>query len=836
MTFLDRVLGRTTPAPAPSAIVPLPDSPPVAAATFSTFAALAKAFPPSLAARDYREIADAREVAFGGTGEWDRLPYRDLRLLADNADLLRIAIEMVINTIKGMDWSLATEDGGDPDPKAMKFLLKPDGKLDWDAWVAMALEEVLVCDNLCIFPYFKGGKLVAAEIIDGSTIKPKLDDGGRIPEPPKIAFEQFTSNNTTGKPKTFDATQLWYRPMRRRVYSVRGFSPTEQVAARAAINFHKMLRDLYRWQKGGTPAGLVPAPDGLETLEKLMDYQQWLDDRMKQPGADSRLQALLGGSNKYFPTPPPRIDKEHEELLIRTIFNAFGVDPTSMVSMVNRATAEALSAWSSLRGIRPHLFTLEMLAQEMLEAAGWPGYKLKWKIEQEAMASEKKQSRLDRFKAGLVAWEDMVADEGESVDPADVAQKHYFVVGLPANPFDPLDLNPKPEPPPPPPAGVVPPQLAQPAPEAQQAPPAALGKAIRDDLRRWETVVRKAEASGRPPKDFRTDVVPAWLRGALRKGLADGLGSAMFKAPTAHLRTKVKRWNTSERAGKVFGDLKMAAAAIVRHMGKHMSAAAMKRFMTAAKAGEFGSASVPPPSVDDWRMLVRVLWAAHEAGVDDSADLTGYGDLGNKGMDYASERAGQLIGQRWDQASATWVDVTSDSALDAETRSRIETALRDAIANGESESDLQASLNAIIDDEARAAVIAKTELAAAYNRGTAENWAALDVGEVEILDNEGPNSCDACGEANGQTWSIADYMANPTEHPNCVRAAIPVIPEGGASLAQAKPYASKAVTPKESGRVIVNVSTEPRARRKTTQFLTNDAGQITGKIETEEVD
>jgi hypothetical protein len=510
----------------------------------------------------------------------------------------------------------------------------------------------------------------------------------------------------------------------------------------------------------------VAAPDGIETLEKLQGYQAWLDQRVKEPGADSRLQALMGGSSKYFATPPPRIDKEHEELLIRTIFNAFGVDPTGMVSQVNYSTADALATWAALRGMRPHLFALQTLAGEMLAASGFPGYQLQWKVEQEAMAAERRQSRLDRYKSGLVAWEDMVSEEGDSIKEADVAQKHYFVIGLPAQPFDPLGTV---EPPKPPPAPPIAGQGGQPT-------PAALGKAIREDLRRWETVVRKAEASGRPPKEFRSDVVPAWLQGVLRKGLAAGMGSAMFKAPAGHLRTAVKRWNTSERAGKVLADLQAAAAAIVRHMGRDMAADAIKRFASAEKADGFSPAVPTSPPVDDWRLLVRVLWTAHTAGVDDSAELTGYGILGNRGADYATERAGLLIGRRWDEAQAMWVDVNSDMALDVETRSRIETALRDAISGGKSEAELQATLNAIIDDDARATIIAKAELAAAYNRGAAENWQALDVTEVEILDDEGPNSCAECEAANGQVWPIGDYLANPTEHPNCVRGAIPVIP------------------------------------------------------------
>jgi len=781
MSLLDRLFTRTAPVAAQAAIVLAPEvAPEVRPETLATFGALAKAFPPSLASRDYREIADAREVAFGGGDSWDRLPFRDLRLLADNADLLRLAIETIVGTIKGMDWSLVTEDGSDPDPKADALLLKPDGKLDWDAWAAMAIEEILVCDNLCLFPYYQGGRLVRLEVIDGATITPKLDAGGRIPDPPAIAFEQSTSNSSGG-PKKFTTQQLWYRPQRRRVYSVRGFSPTEQVAARAAVNFYKLLRDLYRWQKGGTPAGLVPAPDGIGTLEKLQTYQAWLDQRLKEPGADSRLQAVMGGTSKYFPTPPPRIDKEHEELLIRTIFNAFGVDPTAMVSQVNYSTADALATWAALRGMRPHLFALQTLAKEMLEAAGFPGHELQWKVEQEAMAAERRQSQLDRYKAGLVAWEDMVSETGESVDEADVAQKHYFVVGLPAQPFDPLGLAPAPEPPPPPPAGAVPPQLAPFVAESKQTPPAALGKAIREDLRRWETVVRKAVSAGKTPREFVSDVVPRWQQEIVRKALAAGSGLEAFKA-RKFSKGDVKRAATSDRMIAVLPSLQAAALAVIKQQAEHFAAIAVEQAAkvatTATKATKLlpvhGPANVSV-TVAEFRSLVRALYDAFSSGVDDSADLLGYGALsGTTAMDYAIQRAGELIGRTYSEKTGTWIDNPNERwQLLPETRDRVDSVLQQALDGQWTEKQLRDALNEVINDDARAAMIARTEGAMAYNEGTARNWQGQGVEWVKILDDEGPNSCAECEAANGQVWTMDEFLANVIEHPNCVRAAVP---------------------------------------------------------------
>ena len=70
---------------------------------------------------------------------------------------------------------------------------------------------------------------------------------------------------------------------------------------------------------------------------------------------------------------------------------------------------------------------------------------------------------------------------------------------------------------------------------------------------------------------------------------------------------------------------------------------------------------------------------------------------------------------------------------------------------------------------------ARSETANVINVGTLKRFENKDIEEVMVFDNEGPNSCEACMEANGQTWSIQKASANPLEHPNCVRAFGPIV-------------------------------------------------------------
>lgn len=76
----------------------------------------------------------------------------------------------------------------------------------------------------------------------------------------------------------------------------------------------------------------------------------------------------------------------------------------------------------------------------------------------------------------------------------------------------------------------------------------------------------------------------------------------------------------------------------------------------------------------------------------------------------------------------------------------------------------------------RADRIARTETAIAYNYGHIFAYRDANVDQVVVSDGDGD---EACAEADGQIWSLEEALANPTEHPNCVRAFAPYVPEQG---------------------------------------------------------
>lgn len=84
--------------------------------------------------------------------------------------------------------------------------------------------------------------------------------------------------------------------------------------------------------------------------------------------------------------------------------------------------------------------------------------------------------------------------------------------------------------------------------------------------------------------------------------------------------------------------------------------------------------------------------------------------------------------------------------------------------------------DAVLDSEAfspsRAQTIARTETATAYNVGAVAAYRQNDIAKVQVNDGDG---CDDCAEVDGEIWTLDEALAEPLQHPNCVRSFAPVV-------------------------------------------------------------
>lgn len=74
--------------------------------------------------------------------------------------------------------------------------------------------------------------------------------------------------------------------------------------------------------------------------------------------------------------------------------------------------------------------------------------------------------------------------------------------------------------------------------------------------------------------------------------------------------------------------------------------------------------------------------------------------------------------------------------------------------------------------KSRALTIARTETATAYNLGATHAYEDAGIEKVTVMDGDDDEECAA---ADGQVWTLEEARANPTAHPNCVRAFSPYL-------------------------------------------------------------
>jgi hypothetical protein len=128
-------------------------------------------------------------------------------------------------------------------------------------------------------------------------------------------------------------------------------------------------------------------------------------------------------------------------------------------------------------------------------------------------------------------------------------------------------------------------------------------------------------------------------------------------------------------------------------------------------------------------------------------------------VEYAETRAGDLI-----------KDVT------ATTRDRLRSILADLYRDpAVTYMDVERAIRGLFADDAewRATTIARTEDAYANGYGSSSAWREIGVEYVSISD--GDNYDEPCVAADGQIWTLDKYEANILEHPNCTRAAAPLV-------------------------------------------------------------
>jgi len=299
------------------------------------------------------------------------VPFKTLRAAADQIDILRRCIEVRKAKISGLEWDIVlsdaaseriiSESGGNhlramADARAKftpeiarlrKFWETPDpaNGLGFVDWLNMALEEIDVLDAWAIWPQSTvGGEIRGLQILDGSTIKPLLDDRGMRPDPSTgPAFQQIlygfprsefsATIDDEAADGEFSSDELAYLVRNRRANSVYGYSPVERALPLADIYLRRQQWLRAEFTDGTMPKSWLELPESAQlTPEQIRAYENiYNDDLAGQTEQRNMMRFLLpGGKLVTDPGYQEKFSDRLDDYLITSITGHFGVLPTEI--------------------------------------------------------------------------------------------------------------------------------------------------------------------------------------------------------------------------------------------------------------------------------------------------------------------------------------------------------------------------------------------------------------------------------------------------------------------------------------------------------------------------
>lgn len=299
---------------------------------------------------DYPVNTNMRRLPRDGEG----VTFEQMRALADGYDLLRLVIETRKDQMSKMKWTFKPKDAkAQPDTRCeelKEFFAFPDGEHDWETWLRMLLEEMLVIDAATVYPRpTLDGGVYALELVDGATVKRVLDSSGRTPLPPDPAYQQVLK----GMPAVdYSRDELIYKPRNPRVHKVYGYSPVEQIILTVNIALRRQVSQLQYYTEGNTPEALIGVPPEWNP-DQIKQFQDYWDSILEGNTAARRHTKFVPGGMSYNPTRESVLKDDFDEWLAKVIAFAFSISPQALIKQMNRASADSAKDQALSEGLIP---------------------------------------------------------------------------------------------------------------------------------------------------------------------------------------------------------------------------------------------------------------------------------------------------------------------------------------------------------------------------------------------------------------------------------------------------------------------------------------------------
>lgn len=317
--------------------------------------------------------------------------FEQLRNLARLYDVAALCVSTIVQEMQGLEWGIVAKDkkrqqeleeSGVID-RVKAFFEKPDKRDGFSTWLGNLLRDALEIDAATLHvKRNQVGEIYALEIVDGSTIKPIIDDRGRVSAYQQVIRglpmsqykrwglppdEQLPLTDTSGEPVNLE---LIYRPRNTRTDSPYGIAPTEFVQMRINMALRKQTYDLSYFTDGNVPEMLISPPQNGPVLnnDQVAAFEEYFNAIMAGSDSARRKAKFLAWNANVQLLKQFSYDTSLDMLMMKLTCAAYGVTPAEIgfTDDVNRASSEGQQDVQYRKGLKPLAKWLKELFDEII--------------------------------------------------------------------------------------------------------------------------------------------------------------------------------------------------------------------------------------------------------------------------------------------------------------------------------------------------------------------------------------------------------------------------------------------------------------------------------------
>jgi hypothetical protein len=680
----------------------------------------------------------------------EQTSFQQLRNLADAYYLLRTVIETRKDQIVKLPWRLGrkpkngalpsetrTRSENDPDVKKLTaFFQYPDRDNNWETWLRMLMEDMLVIDAATIYPWrSKGGDIIACIPMDGATIKPVVDPMGLRPQE-GTAYQQIIKGQVYSE---LTKDQLLYKPRNMRTSRLYGFSPVEQIILIVNLGIRRAIYQINYYTEGNVPEAIAMVPDTWSP-DQIKQFQTYFDAALAGDLAARRRITFVPETKGAFQfTRETTLKDEMDEYLARVVCYVMSVPPTPFVKQMNRASAEQQNKAAVQEGQEASKTWIKALMDELIQSPRFfakANIEFQWDDEQEIDPLKRAQIDDLDIRNGKRSIDELLERDG--LDPIGVGHGIVTISGF-----------------------------------------MLLEDAIKQSKKVADTPLPTPGAGN---ESALTDGKSKETNGELGNKKETTPAAEKLTKATVKKKVTVMTGALPESATKRMAVMSKNVARFLSKQGKKIASQAAELYSHVTKDDSDEARRISDEIDLEWSDLVKSV----ESSIQDTATASAaatlvqvgitddgiFGQVNEAALKFAKDRAAELIGMKYVDGELVTNPNPAYAVTDT-TREELRNIVAKAFEEGMSPAELETAIEESFQfSSARAEMIARTELKAAHIGGALEaaKGSGVVVGKRISLSNDhtGIDECDLAA-ALGIIGLGDDFLGDdgPPIHPNC---------------------------------------------------------------------